>query len=332
MDLQGLDFERLASEVIRELRGPHSQSWLSRRGGYRSNIAHRWEAGSCYPTAARFLTLCGRLKRPVLRCLAAFFQQCPTWLEANSVPTPQTVALFLETLRGKTPLLEVARLAEVNRYTVSRWCKGTAEPKLPDFLKMIEVTSHRLLDFLETLVDPSALASVKAAWKRLCAARSIAYDVPWSLAVLRALELDEVHRGGTPRLAAVLGLPESEVLSSLRVLKDVGQVRRLRGHWRPVGLQKVDTRRDPVRARRLTATWVTVATDRLERGGPGTFGYSLFAVSRSDLKRLRDVHLEYVRAMQSIIAESRPSECVGLYAVQLLDLNPGPDNALGETG
>ena len=61
---------------------------------------------------------------------------------------------------------------------------------------------------------------------------------------------------------------------------------------------------------------------------PGNFGYSLFAISRRDLQRLRDLHLEYVRAMQELIARSQPSECVGLFCAQLLDLAE-EGNALG---
>jgi hypothetical protein len=55
---------------------------------------------------------------------------------------------------------------------------------------------------------------------------------------------------------------------------------------------------------------------------PGTnFGWSVFAVSKADLARLTNLHLQYVRAMREIIASSTPSECVGLYAAQPLDLS-----------
>jgi hypothetical protein len=84
---------------------------------------------------------------------------------------------------------------------------------------------------------------------------------------------------------------------------------------------------DPELARRLKAAWTSTALERLQRSSPGNFGYSLFAVSRRDLQRLRDLHLEYVRAMQELIASSQPSECVGLYCAQLLDLGQ-EDNAL----
>ena len=38
--------------------------------------------------------------------------------------------------------------------------------------------------------------------------------------------------------------------------------------------------------------------------------------------------IEYLREMQSIIAQSKPSECVGLLSLHLLDLCEGEGNAL----
>jgi len=90
----------------------------------------------------------------------------------------------------------------------------------------------------------------------------------------------------------------------------------------------VDTSQDPRRARELKAAWTATALERMRAGAEGSFGYSLFAVSRADLQRLRNIHLEYVRAMQRVIADSSPSECVGLYCAQLLSLEP-PHAAAG---
>ena len=66
------------------------------------------------------------------------------------------------------------------------------------------------------------------------------------------------------------------------------------------------------------------ALDRMRAGAQGSFGYSLFAVSRRDLAKLQSLHLQYVRAMQDVIASSVPSDCVGLYCAQLLDLSSEP--------
>jgi hypothetical protein len=51
------------------------------------------------------------------------------------------------------------------------------------------------------------------------------------------------------------------------------------------------------------------------------------SVLKADLGILHDLHMQYVRAMQEVIARSAPSECVGLYCSQLLDLGEGPREA-----
>jgi hypothetical protein len=50
--------------------------------------------------------------------------------------------------------------------------------------------------------------------------------------------------------------------------------------------------------------WSKVAIERLEQQAPGHFGYSLFSISRADLRRLRELYSEYRREMQAIIARS----------------------------
>ena len=48
--------------------------------------------------------------------------------------------------------------------------------------------------------------------------------------------------------------------------------------------------------REISALRTTPVTT--DAGGMRNYGYSLFAIARDDLRRLRDLHLEYVRAMQ----------------------------------
>jgi len=332
-----MDFERTAAELVQAVRGNRSQNALSRRAGYRSNIVRRWERGACWPTVARFLELCALLKLDVDHCYTDFLHRRPDWLDAHGATSAATVAAFLRELRGKTPILELARVSGFNRYSVSRWLSGTAEPKLPEFLRLIETASGRLLDFLATLVDPAALPSVAPRWTLLRSARELAYGQPWSHAVLRALELEDYARFGYARpgwLATKLGLPETQVQQALAALQETGQIRerRARGGSRYDVKQvlRVNTGQDPVRSRSLDLAWTRFAARKLARSHSGSFGFSLFAISKADLRKLRDLHQQYVRAMQSLIASSRATDCVGLYCAQLIDLEDGPQNALAE--
>jgi hypothetical protein len=324
--------ENMAKELIRAARGRRSQLELSRRLGYRSNIVRRWESGECWPTASDFLLAYSRLRPALPQVFAKFFQRAPDWFDSQQPFAPAAIAAFMRQLKGKTPIGVLAERTGHHRYGIGRWLRGTAQPKLPELLSFIEAASRRALDFVALLVDPKDLPTFGVEWKKLQSARHAAYESPWSHAVLRALELEAYAKVPASKtvawLAERLAAPEAAIAAGIQALSASGQIQNQRGKWLVDRVQAIDTGADAARARELKAIWARVATERLAAGGPGNFGYSLFAIARKDLVRLRELHLEYVRAMQSVIAESRPSECVGLYCAQLLDL-AALNNALG---
>lgn len=324
-------YQTLARQLIREVRGRRSQSDLSRRAGYKSNMVQRWEAGECFPHVETFFALCKRQRIDVSTALARFYGRAPDWL-ANADPTSNdAAAALLRDQKGRVTLGELARRSGYNRYTLARWLEGKARPRLHEFLHVLDVSSRRLLDFIATLVDPARIAILEEAWSRLTRAKDAAYRLPWSQAVLRALELKEYRRSGWKQpgwLAKQLGIERSQVDEALQALEASGQVRQRSGRWQVREIVSINTGGDPMRARQLKASWADEATARLRKGDPGLFGYTVFAASRQDMLRLRRLQLEFVQAMEAVLATSTASECVGLYCVQLLDLDAGPRNAL----
>lgn len=327
-----LDFEAIASEWVRALRGKRSQSAFSRRLGYQSSVVHRWESGSAWPTAARFLEVCAACGKDIPGALAAFFHRRPTWLTDWAATSRDAVAAFLRQLKGKVKVITLAAASGHSRYSVARWLSGDSEPRLPEFLRLIEASSRRALDFIATLTDPMSLPSARDEWLRWERLRQVAYEETWSHAVLRALELNDRPGGDAlvPWLEQVLGIDQPRVERALEALVRTGQIRRSKKNWLVAPAHAVTTGRHPATFGILTRAWTEVALDRIARRAPGHFGYSLFAVSRKDLRRLRDLQVDYLRDMQSIIARSSPNECVGLFCLHLLDLRQGEDNALLE--
>jgi hypothetical protein len=315
------DFDRVSAELVRAVRGDRSQAALSRSFGYRSNIVSRWEACAAFPTASRFLGLLAEHSPERPSYVATFFGRVPVVFGGIEPTSRAGVAAFLRELRGKTPILSVARDAGVNRYSVSRWLSGDSEPRLPELLLLVQVMSGRVLDLLACFCDPKRMSSVVRAWAELELTRSLAYEMPWSHAVLRALELDDAgHQHQKAWLSERLGIPVSEVARALQALVQTGQVKKEGGRFRLQRVISVDTSRDREKRHGLKVAWTRTALERLETGAPSYSGYSVFAISRADLRRLRELHLEYVRAMQYVIGASEPGECVGLFCVQLLDL------------
>src|SRR5437773_10142179 len=171
---------RLAADWLRFLRGKRSQRGFSKRLGYRSNIAYRWESGACFPTAAETFALVKRSGLLERQALVSFYGSIPAWVPKVDLGTRKGVAELLRDLRGKTSLVELARRSGYSRFSLARWLSGVAEPRLPEFLAVVEAATFRLLDFLSEFVDPAKLPSVANEWSVLLSARKLAYDVPWS--------------------------------------------------------------------------------------------------------------------------------------------------------
>jgi hypothetical protein len=288
----------------------------------------------CFPTAAETFAFANRSGVRGREALGAFYGSIPSWAVKEDLATRRGVAALLRDLRGKTSLVELAARSGYSRFSIGRWMSGAAAPKLPEFLAVVEAATFRLLDFLSHFADPTKLPSVAEEWRMLQAARKSAYDVPWSHAVLRALELTDYaklrkHRPGW--IARRIGITLEEEVQCLETLAAARQIRMQGGRWEFDQSQTVDTRADPARGRRLKAEWLKVALRRLEEGAVGTFGYNLMAMSRADLGRLKELHLAYFRNMQALVADSAPSECVVLFNTDLFALDEHTFEAEGRS-
>lgn len=321
-----LDYDKAAQEFLVALRGPRSQVQWSRWLGYKSNVAYSWEKGRRWPTAAETLRACQRARIDVPAALTAFYGRPPPWLDAVDPVGPEGVAMLMDDLRGSVTVTELARIAGLSRYSVTRWLAGNTQPRLPDFLRIIEAASTRGIDFLACLVDPLSMPSVAPLWKRMEARRRGAYELPWTQAVLRVVELESyldlpAHEPGW--IARRLGISPEEEATCVDFLRESGQLRWTGTHFAPA-TRAVDTRRDPDVGRRLKAHWSQVAADRIEAGAPGQFSYNVFTVSRKDFERIREAHLAYFHALRAIVADSAPDEVVAVANVQLFELEGGP--------
>lgn len=327
-----MDYELLASELMRALRGDRSQEAFGRRLRCRANTIYTWESGRNFPTAARMLAAARRGGVDVEAALVRFYGRRPAWLDGDEPDveldpcSPEGVRRLIDDLRASTTTVALAARVGRTRFAVARWLKGDAEPRLPDFLNLLEATSLRMLDFIACLVDPSSLPSVADTYHNLEATRRAAYDVPWSQAFLRGLELADyralpTHQPGW--LATRLQLSRSLENECLALLEQAGQIRRDdAGRFVPAMVTTVDTRRDPAAAQRLRMFWRETGNERLRSAPVDTSisAYNLFGISRADLARLFDLQRSYFREMRAIIAASEPAEELVLANMHLVQL------------
>lgn len=320
------DFERLAREVIRAVRGRRSQRALGRALGYSSNALYAWESGRSWPTAARFFELAAATGARSATLLTRFYRVVPAQLRNIDLARPAGVRAFMATLLGSTKISALAQQSGLSRYSVSRWLHGRGQPNLPEFLCFVECASLRVMDLIATFSDPERVPSIARLYKRLRDAREVGYAYPFSHAVLRGLEVITRKTGEdeAAQLSKLLCVPKAEVEDCLTRLAAAHQIRRVRGRWRVATTKMVDFRQDPKAAQALKHFWASLAAERARQARQGVFSYTVFAVSRADLERIQTLQQDFVKEMRTIIAASTPSEVVALSNVQLFSLDATP--------
>ena len=318
------DYEQVAMELVRAVRGRRSQRAVSRRLGFRTNVLYTWESGRTFPTASGFLRFANKMGVDAKAALLSLHRVAPDWLlETEDVASPDLVAAFLRDIAGERATVELAKAAHKSRFAMARLLSGEAEPRLPDLLRLVQAGTARLLDFVAAFANPNRLPALSDEWRKLEVSRRLAYEQPMTHAVLRVLELSAYralpkHEPGF--IATRLNITQEDEARYLQSLIESGQVEDRAGRYQSTDVRVVDTRRDPEQAAALRRFWTQVALERAGLRTDDVFAFSLGTVSLRDLERIRELHRRYFTELRAIVGASEPSEAVLLANVQLVRL------------
>jgi transcriptional regulator with XRE-family HTH domain len=321
-----VDYPALSAALVARVRGSMSQEQLSRRLGYGSNVLYLWERRRRLPPVGVFFRMAELRRHPLRSELARFLgpnTAAAAALRAGGAITP----LLLRWMRGELSNVELAKLSGFDRSTVARWLSGKTEPRLPDFLALLDRCSLRLLEFVALFVDPAELPMTRDAYDVAQGRQRLAYELPWSNAVMHALELAAYRRLPRHRpqvLAEHLGLPVAEVAALLARLAQDRLIEMRDGLWREVRVLSVDTRSDFERNRALKQHWAAVAAERLSQHQAqdrSLFSYNVFPISHADFEALRELHIDYYQRVRQLVARASGADHVVVMNAQLFTLD-----------
>jgi hypothetical protein len=169
-----------------------------------------------------------------------------------------------------------------------------------------------------------ALADRHAAARR---ARRTVFEHPWATAVLPLLETTPylaLEQHDDAWVAERLGIDTETVSETVAALVHVGAAR-----WAGLRLLvdaglTVDARASTDDKLQLRRFWTEQGAKRV---GSGLSAFNVFAISRDDLKRVRELQIQFFREMRSLVAatDATTSDTVGLVVVQVLDMVDPPD-------
>ena len=314
--------ERAASEFLRGLRGQRSQLQVARRLGYKGNPITDWERGTRYPTAEealRFATLSG------VDVATAFMRFAPglPWPSG-----PRALGEWLEGLRGKTPLTELAQRAGASRFSVARWLSGAAKPRLPDFFRLVDALTGRLPEWAVEFVPVASLPSLAVRFDAAAAAKRLAFELPWTEALLRVLETEGYRRQrgrarGVAHLTGCLGISTTQVESCLEQLLIADVIEKRAGRYRVKGQSAVDTKGGQAALFALKHHWSLVAAERaLAPKDEDFMAYNVISVSHDDLSRIRELLRRTFREIRTMVAASQPEQVAALLNLQIVTFSP----------
>jgi transcriptional regulator with XRE-family HTH domain len=321
--------ERVARQFLRALRGRRSQVQLARRLGYRGNPITDWERGERFPTAHEALRAAQLVGVDVSAAFARFAPSCPLQRSGELL-----LGAWLSALRGETAVVELAQRAGLSRFSIARWLSGKAKPRLPDFFRLLDAITNRLPQWAAELVPIDALPLLKPRYEAALAAKHLAFDLPWTEAVLRLLETAAFHgpRGQTEaQLAECLGISTEHVHTCVKRLLAARVIAR-RGRQLVVRDQgAVDTQGGKQALHSLKRHWSQVAAARLKTPREADyFAYNVVSVSARDLERIRERLRVAFREIRSLVAASQPIEVAAVLNLQIVSFAPG-DVGKGES-
>jgi DNA-binding phage protein len=316
-------FDQVARQVLRGIRGERSQVAFSRRLGFRSNVAAKWESGQRLPTAAQALLYSHRLGIDVTASLGAFH---PATAAVLSKLEPARVAAWLEALRGTQSVSMLSARSGLSRFSVGRFLSARSEPRLSQFLRLVDALTDRLPDFVDAWVGIEQVPALASRYQRVQAARAAMFEQPLCLAVLCLLDtrpLDVPARAQLALLAKTLGRSPRAIRLCLDTLLRGRVLGKPRDRYVVSGALSVDSHSGPERERAARSFWTGVALRHVRAPTPADLcSYNVFSVTRADYEKLKQLQREFFRGARALIAASEPTEMAGLLLVNLVGWEP----------
>lgn len=306
---------KLTAEMIRNIRGTKSQSFVNQRLSFKSNQIHRWETGQRNISWLNFVKLCKIRKIPLAPVL---------W---NTIlydyPIERTDLLVNHLVLGHTTK-QVSRTLDLNYHRVRRWQLMKTEPDLIDVLSLMSLLPGQLENFIIRLCEAGAFAVPKSLVVHSLNPTSVIFRHPIAGALTAVLELDDYQnrdRHSSAEIARLLQTPISEIEECLKALLNSGMVKiDKNGLYKPVEVNIDTSGLDSKNRARLRAFWFERFARQLQSGdlnfsGPSKLSYLLHAVSEAGYTELVEQLRIFYRNVDKIVKLDQRRPKTGVYYV-----------------
>lgn len=316
-------FELVSRQMLRALRSGRSQAVLSRRLGFRSNVASKWESGQRMPSAAEVFQYGERLGKSAWPALRAQNPNAAAALGTDALPE---LAPWLRALKGTQSLGTLSERSGLSRFSVGRILAGHSEPRLPQFLALLDALTDRLEDFVDAWLGIANVPLLAPRFARTRAARDALFERPLCLAVMCLLDTSALNvpkAEQVKRLSSTLDRSVDTVVECLDTLSHGGVISLNKDRYQLSGALTVDAHSTKEREIAARSYWTGLAHERSRAPSPlDVCSYNVFSIGRKDYAKLQQLQREFYRGARALVASSQPTELAGLLVVQLVAWDP----------
>ena len=309
-------------ELLKLWRGKSSQEQLSKKMGFKSNLISAWELGKRKISADNaFLLLESKGKR-IDTIVKKFLGYTPPWLKFQKLSTQEGVAFFLASQLGQQKPQSLAGKINKSRFTLGRYYTGEIGLNFEDFLWLLNLTSHRTLDFLSLCCDLNSTQTLSQQWQRHSAQRSLSHNPN----IYFLMMLFEMYPNQTPtKILKTLPFEQRKELN--KALDQLKGVFKFKTANHLLNNDNLDLRPDPkgafaFRKWCLEQSQKKLKEIKLQPSEGNIFSCNLFNISKEAKLNIEKHHRSYFKKVSEIISnDNAPPQEQCIVNVHLFSIN-----------
>lgn len=315
-----LNYELLCQDLLKTIRGHHSQNWMTKRLNAKGNLYFRYETGITAIPWIQFVTICEILKLDLNSTLRNILGYTKDLCDERSLWQHLTLMQNESILHKKLGIT-------ASHY--KRISLGKSHLDLIMVLKTIDFSFKCLFNFLEQLVDITLLESEQERVQYFLDLRELILNKPISGAILSVLQLESYRDHKNPSLefiAKILNSPIQEVNECIEGLVKYHVITLKSGRYifEPDSNFLMLKGVTPSLLKPMITHWNKYTTQKLLEKpyplGAGQFNsVQVLLCDEESEAKIKELTVDFYKKLQLILQERKSAKSIKILSINFID-------------
>lgn len=297
MKKNSIDFDWVATEMVKAVRGKRSQNQLNRKLGFSVNQLYRWESGYRKITWKNFVQICSLSRVSIGEILK---------VEIGFFGDEREIKDLILHLKGQHSLTAFSKLVNLPNTKIRNWAQGRGQVNLSDVLKMIEGSLGVSTDIVAKICDINLVPSLLEVHKLRLFQRNICFQNPELMIMIHGVELLSRQALGASywsQISGLTSLSEKRCKELVEIGIDAKYFEMKEQHLK-VTISFIDTRGALKQTLDMRRFWINVALKKIDTiediTKPHRLLYFIMSVSDHGAEKLQALMYQFISKMAEL--------------------------------